>query len=172
MATCTYTNPTNIFNFVPHDVTQHVLNHFLTPEDRANFNAVLEPTERVYKKFSTDFAIKHGLKAFLTAQKARVPAVARSIRDCYELAIIGIMKADKNILRSIAAYVDFTSSLEAQLVFQYKIGAKESALNDLSLFLDEEESVARFIGPKLRGRIEDAISIVYHTDFVRDVVLN
>ena len=172
MATCTYTNPTNVFNFVPQMVTLKVINPFLTAEDRANFNAVLEPTERIYKKLPTDFAIKHGLKTFLTVQKTRIPSVTEAMRECQELIIMGITKADKTTLRSIRRYVQFISSLQARLIFQYKARAKQSALNDLHLFLNEEECVARFIGPKLRQHIEDAISIVYHTDFVRDVSVN
>lgn len=160
---------TNIFNFIPHDVTQWKINPFLCPEDRGNFNAVLEPTERVFKPFPKDFAIKHSLKIFITAQRTRVPSITKAISDCQELIDIGETKADKKTLRSIRQYVDFASSLQARLIFQYKAKAKQSALNDLNFFLDDEESVARFIGPKLRERIKDAISVVYYTEFIRDV---
>ena len=172
MPSYTYTNPTNVFNLVPHMITLKVINPFLTAEDRANFNAVLEPTERVYKKLPTDFAIKHGLRVFMAAQRRWVPSITEALSECNELVIMGIKKADKTTLRSIRHYVQFISSLQARLIFQYKVQAKESSLNDLHLFLDEEESVACFNGPKLRQLIEDAISIVYHTDFVREVSVN
>jgi len=162
------TNHTNIFNFVPHDVTQYVLNPYLTSEDRGNFNAVLEPTERIFKPFPKDFAIKHSLKTFLAAQRARSLTIHEAIREC-DLAVDMGKQVDKNTLRSIKRYVEFISSLQAKLIFEYKSKAKQSALNDLNFFLDENECVARFISPKLKERIKDAISIVYYTDFIRDV---
>ena len=45
-----YTNPSNIFNAVPHAVLQWVLSPFLVAEERGNLNAVLEPTERISRK--------------------------------------------------------------------------------------------------------------------------
>lgn len=163
------TNPTNVFNFIPHDVTQYVLNPYLTAEDRCNFNAVLEPTERVFKPFPKDFAIKHSLKIFITAQRTRVPSITKAISHFNYLVDLGQTKVDKKMIRNIRHYVDFASSLQAKLIYQYNSKAKASALNDLNFFLDEQESVARFIGPKLKERIQDAISIVYYTDFIRHV---
>jgi len=157
----------NIFNFIPHDVTQWFINPYLTSEDRGNFNAVLEPTERIYRPFPKDFAIKHSLKTFLAAQRARSLTIHEAIREC-DLAVDMGKQVDKNTLRSIRRYVQFISSLQAKLIFEYKSKAKESALNDLNFFLNENESVARFISPKLKERIKDAISIVYYTDFIRD----
>lgn len=163
------TNPTNIFNFVPHDVTQYVLNPYLTPEDRANFNTVLEPTERIFNKLPADFAIKHSLKAFIAAQKAHVLRIEKACDDCFQLINLGITKASNKNLRSIKHYVDFISSLQARLIFQHKSKAKQSALKDLALFLDEEEVIARFIDDKLKQRIQYAMDIVYNTPFLREV---
>ena len=47
----------SVFTKLPQDVLQHVLSRFLDHVSRANFNAVLKPDERVYKKMPTDFAI-------------------------------------------------------------------------------------------------------------------
>ena len=162
------TNLTNIFNYIPYDVTQWKINPYLTSEDRGNFNAVLEPTERIYRPFPKDFAIKHSLKTFLASQRARSLTIHEAIREC-DLAIDMGKQVDKITLRNIKRYVQFISSLQAKLIYQYKSKAKETALNDLNFFLDENESVARFISPKLKERIKDAISIVYYTDFIRDV---
>jgi len=158
----------NIFNYIPYDVTQWKINPYLTSEDRGNFNAVLEPTERIFKPFPKDFAIKHSLKTFMNAQRARSLTIHEAIREC-DLAVDMGKQVDKNTLRSIKRYVKFISSLQAKLIFEYKSNAKESALNDLNFFLDENESVARFMNPKLKERIKEAISIVYYTDFIRDV---
>jgi hypothetical protein len=164
-----YTNPTNIFNFVPHDVTQWVLNPFLEPEDRANFNAVLEPTERVYKRLPTDFAIKHFVKTFATLQKAHVTRITEAMELCEEI-LVGNAPNDESPLGPLSRYVDFIVSPQAKLIFQHKAKAKQSALNDLNLFLNEDECpFDRFMGMKLRIRILDAIDLVTATEFIREV---
>ena len=164
----THTNPTNIFNFVPHDVTQWVLNPFLTAEDRANFNAVLEPTERIYKRLPVDFAIKHSVKAFASTQKAHVARITEAMDLCYELLERG---ADSHTpLQPLTRYVDFILSSQAKLIFQHRAKAKQSAINDLNLFLDENECpFDRFMCMKMRVRILDAIDVVTATEFIREV---
>ena len=51
----------NIFAYVPYDILSKVLNTFLTASDRFNFNQVLEPQERLYKKFGKTEALQHEL---------------------------------------------------------------------------------------------------------------
>jgi len=155
-------NPTNIFNFVAHDILQYVLNPFLTADDRFNLNAVLEPTERIFKRFPTDFAIKHSLKAFITTQKRC------SIRSAEIIAQLDRITPDKNTMKPLRHYVTFLTSLHAKLIFEYRMEAKRGALRDLHFFLDED-SIATFIGPKLRQRILDAIDIVEDTTFLRHI---
>jgi hypothetical protein len=165
----THTNPTNIFNFIPHDVTQHVMNPFLTAEDRANFNAVLEPTERIYKRLPSDFAIKHSVKTFASAQRAHVTRITEAMDLCYDLLEKGIDR-DSKPLRPLARYVTFIISPQAKLIFQHKAKAKQSALNDLNLFLDEQQCpFDRFMCMKMRVRILDAIDLVTATEFIREV---
>lgn len=166
----THTNPTNIFNFIPHDVTQHALNPFLEPEDRANFNAVLEPTERIFKRLPADFAIKHSIKTFASAQKAHVSRITEAMDLCYELLESGVTHNCKFPLRSLSRYVNFIISTQAKLIFQHKAKAKQSALNDLNLFLDHNECpFDRFMDMRLRQRIIDAINVVTATEFIREV---
>jgi len=56
----------SIFTHLPQDMLQHEINRYLDPNSRCDFNAVLKSSERVYKKFPTDYALKH---AILTAHK-------------------------------------------------------------------------------------------------------
>jgi hypothetical protein len=163
----THTNPTNIFNFVPHDVTQYVMNPFLTAEDRANLNGVLEPTERVFKRLPKDFALKHSIKAFASVQKAHVARINEAMDLCYELEQ-GVVS--QSPLGPLARYVVFILSPQAKLIFQHRAKAKQSALNDLNLFLDENECpFDRFMCMKMRVRILDAIDVVMATEFIREV---
>jgi len=50
------------FIALPQDMLQHEINHYLNPESRAEFNAVLKPDMRVYKKLAPDYALKHAIK--------------------------------------------------------------------------------------------------------------
>ena len=50
------------FTLMPQDMLQYEINRFLDPESRAEFNAVLKPDERIYKKLSPDYALKHAIK--------------------------------------------------------------------------------------------------------------
>jgi len=167
----TYTNPTNIFNFVPHDVTQWKINSYLTATDRCNLNAVLEPTERIYTKFPTDFAIKHSLKTFLMAQRRQAARLSDAMAACNRLIEKDELKADVKILRVLTQYVSFCSSLQAMLIFQYCGATKKGALHDLGLLVDIEGPTERFISPKLRDDILDTIDLVEDTAFLREVVL-
>jgi hypothetical protein len=50
------------FTHLPQDMLQWEISRFLDPISRADFNAVLKPDERVYKKLLKDFALKHDLE--------------------------------------------------------------------------------------------------------------
>jgi len=160
----------NIFNFIPHDVTQWIINPYLTSEDRGNFNAVLEPTERVSKRFPKDFAIKHSLKTFASIQKAHVARISAAMDECYDLIDNGIgPNSNPNPLAPLSRYIDIIISPQATLMFQHKSRAKKSALNDLNLFLDDECPFNRFMDMKMHRRILHAIDIVQNTPFIREV---
>lgn len=52
---------------LPQDMLQHEINRFLDSESRAEFNAVLKPDERVYKKLAPNYALKHVIKMTLNS---------------------------------------------------------------------------------------------------------
>ena len=161
------TNPTNIFNFVPHDVTQWKINSFLDPVDRAAFNAVLEPTERVYRSFPTDFAIKHSLKTFIRAQRNHMVLLRQIIVDSN--IILGNQKLLNKAMRIIKNYVAFIGSIQAKLIYQYKEGSKPSAIRDLNHLLNEEFPYESYMSQTLRDQIYASGAEVSRTDFVRNV---
>jgi len=161
------TNPTNIFNFVPHDVTQWKISPFLDPNDRAAFNAVLEPTERVYRPFPTDFAIKHSLKTFIRAQRNHMVLLRQIVIDSN--IILGDQKLLNKAMRIIKNYVAFIGSIQAKLIYEYKEGAKPSALRDLSQIVDEEFPYESYMTQTLRDQIYASGAEVSRTDFVRNV---
>ena len=65
-----------VFTRVPQDVLQHEINRFLDKTSRANFNAVLKPDERVYKKMPTDFAIAFDIEV----KRSHYEGIAKRLR--------------------------------------------------------------------------------------------
>ena len=162
------TNPTNIFNYIPHDVTQWKITPFLTAEERATFNSVLEPTERVWQRLPDDFAIKHSLKTFIKAQRNHIACILQ-ILDQSNI-IIRNPKLLKKAIQTIKHYVTFIGSLQARLIYQYKDKAKKSACNDLTIFLDSEDFPYRLhITQEFRDQMYDALNFVEGSQFIRDV---
>lgn len=159
-----------IFKCIPQDVTQWKIAPFLTPEERADFNSVLEQPERVYKKFPKDFAIKHSLRTYITAQKRHVERIS------YFMANSDIIKGQGEAARNTAMrvfedYVDFISSHKARLIYQYKDKSKKSANHDLMVFLDGRDFPYRlYISQKLRDKLWDASIFVEDSVFIRDVM--
>jgi hypothetical protein len=65
-----------VFTRIPQDVVQYVINPFLDKTSRAEFNAVLKPDERVYKKMPTDFAIAFDIEV----KRAKYESMAKRLR--------------------------------------------------------------------------------------------
>lgn len=173
----TYTNPTNIFNFIPNDVLTYVINPFLSGEDRFNFNAVLEPTERLAKKFPTDFAIHHSIRTFAPVQRKLSLALHRALdifdKILYDRENFKIIDSERidNALVALRRYCGFLNSVQATILMEYRANAKESALRDVEYFLSEECPAHSFIKPKFRRAIEKVLQKVQDTDFLRHVVV-
>jgi hypothetical protein len=166
-----WTNPTNIFNFLPHDVTQWKISPFLEANERAAFNAVLEPTERVWQRLPRDFAIKHCLKAFITAQKRHSVRIAYFM-DNSDIIIDRSGAGGEAVMSYLEKYISFISSLQARLVYQYKDKAKKSAHHDLSVFLDSNEFPYRhYVTKKFREKMQNAWNFVEDSVFIRDISL-
>lgn len=159
---------TNIFNFVPYDVTQWKISAFLTPQDRAAFNAVLEPTERIFKRFPKDFAIKHSLRMLCMAQRNYAVQLIHALDN--STIILRNEKLVRKTMRLIKNYVCFISS-QARLIYQYRPGARATAFRELSLFLDDEFPYEPFVTDDLREMILDARNVLDDTPFVREAGL-
>ena len=127
-----YTNPTNIFNAVPHVVLQWVLSPFLVAEERGNLNAVLEPTESISRQLGKDVAIVHVLRAIIAGQRIR----ANDINDLNEQRQTRDVKLALG--RAIARYVAFMRRPLTATLFQYRAGAKAAAMSELEMFLSDD----------------------------------
>ena len=127
-----YTNPSNIFNAVPHAVLQWVLSPFLVAEERGNLNAVLEPTERISRKLGKDVAIVHAIRAIIAEQRIR----ATDINDLNEQPQTRGVKLA--VGRAIDRYVVFLGRPLTAVLFQYRARAKAGAIRELEMFLGDE----------------------------------
>jgi len=147
---------TNIFNFVPHVLLQYEINPYLTGIDRANWNAVLEPTERVHKKLPADFAIKHALYVAYNAQKRH----ANIINSLTERA--NTERLPKNGIMSISRYALFFLKPVATPLFQYRDvdSGKARAIHELNDFISDDSVYAPFMTEKIRTQITIAIEII------------
>ena len=162
-------NPTNIFNFLPYDVTQWKISPFLEADERAAFNMVLEPTERVWRRLPRDFAIKHSLRTFITAQKRHVARIAYFMENSD--IVIREDYSRKMAMRAFKYYVSFISSLQARLIYEYKDKAKKGAFNDLSIFMDDDFPYLQYVTQKFRDQMYEALSFVEESVFIRDISL-
>jgi len=168
------TNPTNIFNFVAHDVLQHVLSPFLNAEDRFNLNAVLEPTERIFKRFPKDFAEKHAVRIAYMAQKCHAERInfwtsrAGTTRDesWKEYAIHGV--------NAVGKYADFFSKPVAAALFKYRAGRNHAAsmISELTHTLSDESIHVSFMTDKIRAKIYGAIGVINSLTPEKHVILD
>jgi hypothetical protein len=137
------------FTLMPQDMLQHEINHFLDPLSRAEFNGVLKPDERVYKKFPLDYALKH---AILTAHKAYHAIVAELN---YNLDNVGLgvvdsrgMSFEKKAVKGLRRFFAFFKNPLNSLIFMHKPDLKKQFTSgiammagprlDLYYYLDEE----------------------------------
>ena len=156
-----YTNPSNIFNVVPHAVLQWVLSPFLVAEERGNLNAVLEPTERISRQLGKDVAIVHVLRAIIAGQRIR----AKDINDLNEQRQTRDVKLALG--RAIDRYIAFMGHPLTAMLFQYRAGAKAGAIRELEMFLSDD--YFGILTSRSRYALRDALDHVKGIQFIRHV---
>lgn len=124
-----YTNPTNVFNFIPQVVLQYEINRFLNAEERANLNAVLEPPERISHRLPKDAAIKHVLCALISVQRRHVLDINHLVEKYPSAEVLELLG------RRIDRYVTFLCRPLTTVFYQYLEGAKARAIGELEIFL-------------------------------------
>jgi len=152
------TNPTNIFNFVPHDVLQHVVSPFLNSGDRANFNAVLEPTERVHKKFPKNFPLKFAVKIALLTQRCHMARINYMVDNGDNIGAGSVRVA----VRWIGLYADFLVKPMTLPLFKHSSNglSKKKALSDLSIMISDDFVFVDFMTDEVKQKIRRAMSVI------------
>jgi len=127
---------------MPYDVLQYVLNEFLTPADRFNFNRVLEPQERVYKRFPKDYSIRHQLivsKSLWNSIANRVNTNTDNVFDS-----IGDSDLKDNMYKathSLITLLHFFKEPSNQLTIRFIEGRKRSFLNNIDMYAEQHSDI-------------------------------
>ena len=116
---------------MPHDVIQWVISPFLTADDRAAFNTVLEPTERIYKKFPVGFAIQHALRVAFAGQRRRATIINYLVERADNTAY------KKAVVTELGLYADFFCKPVMSPVFIYRPTSKMNAIAELTNLIDD-----------------------------------
>jgi hypothetical protein len=126
------------FTALPQDVLQYEINRYLNPESRAEFNAVLKPDERIYKKLPTDYALKHAIKTTFNAYTS-----IGLLADFYTEEIYGTdyrrMSAaicgEKTLIRMFNLWFQPLNAL----AIMYQRGLKEQLLRSLESWMEDDD---------------------------------
>ena len=129
--------PATVFTALPQDLLQHEINYFLDAESRIDFNAVLKPDERVYKKMPTDFALKHAIKTTFYTYKS-----IELLTDFYMDGIYGTdyrrMSYGHSAEKSLMRIFNIWSQPLNALAIMYQGGLKENLLASLELWMEND----------------------------------
>jgi len=106
----------NIFDCLPGDILTHVLSKNMDRMDRISFNqAALKafPAERLYKKFPTDYAIKHHLRTM----NKRHNQLVEELNTILEMHDEDVMENIEKGLAVFAKLMDLFQSPKAAPIF-------------------------------------------------------
>ena len=126
------------FTPLSQDTLQHEINLFLDPVSRASWNTLLDPTERVYKKFPKDYALKVSLKASsknFNMHMRNVSDAVLNLRSIYDNPLEALF-AENAFLKNIMKLFAFVSTPVGLNLIEYKRGLKEDLLNYLNTWID------------------------------------
>jgi hypothetical protein len=162
----------NIFAKVPYDVLQHVLSPLLTPLDRANFNEVLEPTERIYKRFPKDYSLKHHLLML----RDRRNAIVKKLKFFIE-GPLSERKYVKAAFEQFHKLLRFIREPRNRVVFRHVPNLKTKTIEMLWHYCDEDiplhvHSPSEQCSVKFIKELIDTIEIVESVPFERTCGLN
>jgi len=121
----------NPFAYIPHDVLQ-TMSCFLCPMDRATFNQVVEPQERVYKSFGAEGADAHHVK---TIQMWYNDWALKYQTACQ----VGHRKKERSLIKSI--YENIILKPTNHIIFQYKEGLATQLMDIFVPYLHDPEEV-------------------------------
>jgi len=164
----------SVFTALPQDILQHEIARFLTHTDVLNFNEVLKNNERVYKKFSKNYAIKHQLRVSYESYQEITKALNFSLGRVSDggWEDIHVPKAVKLLKR----YFSWFKDPKNHIVLMYIKGRKELFLQNIGLWthLDTEffEELHESEVEALHDEALDVINLIADIPFIRNVSIS
>jgi hypothetical protein len=151
----------NLFNFIPHAVIQWEISSFLLAQERAEFNAVLEPTERVYKKLPLGFAEKHALRAAYSNQASHANHINLCTDNIDDDDSEKTREYARRGIEAIGRYASFFLKPASEPLFKYRAQIyKTRAIKELADFLSAESIYEPFITQEVTAQILLAIDAI------------
>jgi hypothetical protein len=157
------------FTALPQDMLQHMINHYLNPESRAEFNAVLKPDMRVYKKLEPDYALKHAIKVTFNSY-TRIGLLT-------DYFINGIHGTDYRRYsmaqcaeKTLMHHFDLWFNPLNTVAIMYQRGLKEKLLKSIAAWMEEDPHNLLYTslfdgGAKLRLKAAEALEAVKKIPF-------
>jgi hypothetical protein len=162
----------SVFTALPQDMLQWEISRFLTPLSRAEFNCVLQPDERIYKKLPADYALSHHIRTVFAQYQENAKMVIFTM--CLtERGGIHRRRDAKRFARKLCRLLKFFNSPMNQLAIMYQKNLKDMLLRTWAEWQDDDLVVYDFITEAEKEEIQEnarlAISIIETTSFVRHI---
>jgi hypothetical protein len=163
----------SVFTKLPQDMLQHEINHFLDPLSRVMWNQVLNPDERVYKKFPADYAIKHAIRVTHTSYEAMTNKLNAYI-DMLDDTPAG-KKAVKKSVALHKRFLRFFANPQNQYALMYssKNKAQMIAMIEYWTKYEPDNALYEFACPlvvlELRALAIEALKVIKSIKYIRTI---
>ena len=157
------------FTALPQDMLQYEINRYLDPESRGEFNAVLKPDMRIYKKLPTDYVLKHAIKTTFNAYMRVALLTDMYINGIYgtdyrrQRAATG---GEKSLMRMFNLWFHPLNTV----AIMYQRGLKEQLLRSLEAWMEDDDLNILYTtlidgGAKLRLKAAETLEVVKKVPF-------
>jgi hypothetical protein len=164
-----------LFTRLPQDMLQHEINRFLDPVSRANFNAVLKPDERVYKKMPKDFAIAFDIEV----KRAHYEGIASRLRfrlsrldwggsHFFDWETSNPARAEKEVKKMFAFFQDPSTAI----IFAHKQWLRGEMARMVGEWTEDDNELYEYMrdgGAELKALAAKTRDIILSRPFVRHV---
>ena len=162
----------SVFTALPQDMLQWEISRFLNPMSRAEFNCVLQPDERIYKKLPADYALAHHVRMVHAAYNE----IAKMVKCTMWLIEQGGARRRRNVQRFthyIRRLLTFFNKPMNHLAIMYQKDLKEMLLRTWADWEDDDIEVFDFMTQADKEEIQEnariGISIIEDIPFVRHI---
>jgi hypothetical protein len=161
----------SVFTALPQDMLQWEIACFLTSADVVQFNEVLRRNERVYKKLSADYALKHHIKLLYNQYQGLAMKLNDSMDKIERVYFPSKDRMDK-FIKTLESFFLFLQSPMSVAMYMHQRGLKEMVVRNLETWFDERQVYDHMSQEQIQKVRDDAtnlIDIINGISFVRHV---